>query len=187
LTDKKHICPLWLAGVLDNWFRKWLQNPRKILGPYIKSGMTVLDFGCGPGFFTVEIARMVGTSGKVIAVDVQEGMLQNLKDKIIGMEINNRIILHKSMENRIGIAGPVDVVVAFYVFHELTNKINILSEIKSLLKDNGLFILIEPKYVHVSKQEFNDTVGKANNVGLKEIGSIDMFMSRSVVMKCCKT
>ena len=185
MIDKKHICPEWLAGFLDNWFRKWLQNPRKILGPYIKSGMTVLDFGCGPGFFTVEIAKMVGTSGKVIAVDVQEGMLQKLKDKIIGTDINNRIFLHKSIENRIGIVDHVDVVVAFYVFHELTNKNDILDEIKSLLKENGIFIFIEPKYVHVSKQEFNDTVIKANNIGLKEIGSINMLMSRSVVMRSC--
>jgi ubiquinone/menaquinone biosynthesis C-methylase UbiE len=183
LTDKKHICPVWLAGFLDNWFRKWLQNPRMILGPYIKSGMTVLDFGCGPGFFTVEIAKMVGTSGKVIAVDVQEEMLKKLKDKIIGTDFNNRILLHKSFENRIGIVDHADVVVAFYVFHELTNKIDILYEIKSLLKKDGIFIMIEPKYVHVSKKDFNDTVSKANNIGLKEIGSINMLLSRSVVMK----
>ena len=177
---------MWLAGGLDNWVRKWLQNPSKILGPYIKSGMTVLDFGCGPGFFTVEIAKLVGKTGRVFAVDVQEGMLQKLKNKVMGTEVSSRIILHKSVDNRIGLLDPMDVVVAFYVFHELTNKNDILNEIKVLLKENGLFILVEPKYVHVSKREFDDTVSKANNIGFKKVESIKSFMSRSVVMRNCR-
>jgi ubiquinone/menaquinone biosynthesis C-methylase UbiE len=70
-----------------------LQNPRKILGPYIKEGMTVLDVGCGPGFFSIELAQMVGKSGRVIASDLQEGMLRKLREKIQGTEFEERITL----------------------------------------------------------------------------------------------
>ena len=74
-NEKNRVCPVTLAGGLDNTIRKWLQNPRKILGPYIKEGMIVLDVGCGPGFFSIELAQMVGNSGRVVAADLQEGML----------------------------------------------------------------------------------------------------------------
>ncbi|MCD4808269.1 MAG: hypothetical protein K8R06_04975 [Methanosarcinales archaeon] len=47
----KHLCPVENAKGLDNIFRKLVQNPKKILKDYAKEGMTVLDVGCGPGFF----------------------------------------------------------------------------------------------------------------------------------------
>jgi hypothetical protein len=48
-TENKHrICPVERAGALGIFSRKLLQNPRKILGPHVKDGMTVLDLGCGP-------------------------------------------------------------------------------------------------------------------------------------------
>ena len=87
----ERVCPVALSGSLDNSIRRWLQNPRKILGPYIKEGMTVLDVGCGPGFFTIEMARMVGKSGRAIAADMQEGMLQKVKEKIKGTVLEDRI------------------------------------------------------------------------------------------------
>ena len=51
MRDKNRICPVENAGGLDNGIRRWLQNPRKILGPYINEGMTALDFGCGARIF----------------------------------------------------------------------------------------------------------------------------------------
>jgi len=74
-----NICPVEKAGGLDNSIRKILQHPRKILRPYIKEGMSVLDLGCGPGYFSLEIAKLLNESGKVIAADLQQGML----DKVI--------------------------------------------------------------------------------------------------------
>ena len=53
-----------------------IHNSEKILGGHIESGQTVLDLGCGSGTFTIAMAKMVGELGKVIAVDVQDEMLQ---------------------------------------------------------------------------------------------------------------
>jgi len=55
-AGKERLCPVKHAGTLDNKIRKMLQDPKKILGPYIKKGISVLDLGCGPGFFTVAMA-----------------------------------------------------------------------------------------------------------------------------------
>src|SRR5690606_36681330 len=85
----QRVCPVACAGTLDGVFRRWLQSPRRILSPYIREGMTVLDFGCGPGFFTVTMAELVGPTGHVIAADLQEGMLDLLESRIRGSRLES--------------------------------------------------------------------------------------------------
>ena len=86
----KRVCPVENARGLDNIFRKWIHNPNKILGEYVNEGMVVLDVGCGPGLYSVEMAKMVGKSGKVIAADLQEGMLKRLKKQDSGNGNRNK-------------------------------------------------------------------------------------------------
>ena len=101
--EKIRVCPVELANSLDNKIRRWLQNPQKILSPYIREGMTVLDIGCGPGFFSIEIAKLVGKNGRVFSVDMQEGMLQKIRIKIQGTELEDRIELIKCEQDRINV------------------------------------------------------------------------------------
>jgi ubiquinone/menaquinone biosynthesis C-methylase UbiE len=137
-SESKHrICPVERAGVLDFNFRKLLQNPRRILQPYVKEGMTALDLGCGPGFFTVEMARLVGKTGRVIAADLQEGMLARLQAKIRGAEWADRITLHKCLADRVGLAQKSDFILVFYMLHEVPDQEKFLHEIRALLKPQG--------------------------------------------------
>jgi ubiquinone/menaquinone biosynthesis C-methylase UbiE len=177
---KNRVCPVERAGSLDNRFRRWVQNPRKILSPYITKGMTVLDLGCGPGFFSIDIAQMVGTSGRVIASDLQEGMLQKLKAKIQGTELEERIILHRSQENRIGVSEKVDFVLAFYMVHEVPDQEGFFNEISSILKPGGRVLFVEPP-LHVSKKAFEKTVRTARAAGLTPAGRPKVLLSRAVV------
>ena len=178
----ERVCPVALSGSLDNSIRRWLQNPRKILGPYIKEGMTVLDVGCGPGFFTIEMARMVGKSGRIIAADMQEGMLQKVKEKIKGTELEERILLHKCGENNIGVSEPVDFVLLFYMVHEVPNKEHFFNEIRAILKPNGQVLIVEPPF-HVSKSAFEETVRKAGEAGFAVVERPKVFFSRAVRLK----
>ena len=73
------ICPWWLGYLLANPIRRLWHNPRAILQSSVQEGMLVLEPGCGMGFFTLELARLVGRNGKVIAVDVQPRMIAGLK------------------------------------------------------------------------------------------------------------
>ena len=73
--DNHHICPWWLAYFFDNPLRRMVHPPEKILGPYVTAGMTVLDFGCGFGHYSLGMARLTGASGEVVAADVQQKML----------------------------------------------------------------------------------------------------------------
>ena len=178
----ERVCPVALSGSLDNSIRRWLQNPRKILGPYIKEGMTVLDVGCGPGFFTIEMARMVGKSGRAIAADMQEGMLQKVKEKIKRTELEERILLHKCGENNIGVSEPVDFVLLFYMVHEVPNKEHFFNEIRAILKPNGQVLIVEPPF-HVSKSAFEETVRKAREAGFAVVERPKVFFSRAVFLK----
>lgn len=69
-NDNTNVCPVEKSGSLDNRIRRWLQNPQKILDPYVRESMEVLEIGCGSGFFTMDMGRMVGKSGRVVAVDL---------------------------------------------------------------------------------------------------------------------
>ncbi len=180
--NTSRVCPVEGAKVLDNFFRKLVQNPKKILKDYFREGMTVLDVGCGPGFFSVEMADMVGASGKVIAADLQQGMLDIIKNKIEGTDIENIIELHKCEEDRIGISTKVDFVLAFYMVHEVPDQDKFLKEIHSILKPNGTFFIIEPAF-HVSRKAFEETVNRAEAIGLSQLKRPGMILSRAVVLK----
>ena len=183
MSDRKNrICPVEKAGTLDNKIRRWLQNPKKLLRPYIEEGMTVLDLGCGPGFFSVDMAHMVGKSGRVIAVDLQEGMLKKLRDKIKGTELENRITLHKCEENNIGISENIDFVLAFYIVHEVINKDKLFTEIETILKPYGQLLIVEPPF-HVSKTAFEETIRKANAAGFTEVERPKVLFNKAVVLK----
>jgi len=144
--------------------------------------MTVLDLGCGPGFFSVEMARMVGKSGRVIAVDLQEGMLRKLGDKIRGTELEERITLHKCEENKIGVSEDVDFILAFYVVHEVPDQAGLFNEMKSILKQIGRVFIVEPPF-HVSKTAFEETIGRAGEAGFTPVERPKVFLSKAAILK----
>ncbi len=183
VSDRNNrICPVERAGGLDIRIRRWVHNPQKILRPYIREGMTVLDIGCGPGFFSIDMALLAGESGRVIAADLQNGMLEKLRDKIRGTELEDRIILHKCGENRIGVSEKIDFILAFYVVHEIPDKEIFFGEIEALLKPGGHLLIAEPPF-HVSKSAFEETVGKARNAGLTVVERPWIGFSKTAVFK----
>lgn len=181
IRKNERICPVEKAGHLESRFRKWAQNPNKILRNYVKEGMTALDLGCGSGFFSIPMAEIVGESGKLIAVDVQGGMLEKLKNKIKGKEIEKRIMLHNNEKDEIGISEKADFILAFYVLHEVPNQNKFLEEIYAILKTNGNFFLVEPKLFHVSKKAFKETERKAISIGFSPIERPRIFLSRAIL------
>ena len=144
--------------------------------------MVVLDIGCGPGFFSVDMAQMVGKTGRVIAADIQEGMLQEIKDKIQGTELEKRVTLHKCEENKIGVSEHVDFVLLFYMIHEVSNVEAFFSEIETILKPNGQVFMIEPPF-HVSKKAFENTIKKAKNAGLTVVERPKLFLNKAALLK----
>ncbi len=181
--DRNRVCPVELADSLDGKVRRWLQNPHKILAPYIKEGMTVLDIGCGPGFFSIEMAKMVGSHGKVIAVDLQEGMLQKLSNKIKGTELEERIKPSKCEQNKIHVSEKVDFILTFYMVHEVPDKNSFFNQLSSTLSDKGEFLLVEPKLFHVSRKEFESTIKLAEINGFERYQGPSLIAGWSAILK----
>jgi ubiquinone/menaquinone biosynthesis C-methylase UbiE len=180
--DKNRVFPVEEAKYLDRSIRKWLQKPNKILGNWVKEGMTVLDFGSGTGYFTTEIAKLVKETGKVLAVDLQQGMLDIIRHKIEGTDLEKRISLIKCETRTINVQEMVDMVFAFYVVHEVPNKNKFLMEVKSILKPSGILMIVEPMG-HVGKREFEELIKWAEETGFHILSSPKIFFSHSVVME----
>jgi FkbM family methyltransferase len=144
--------------------------------------MTVLDVGCGPGFFSVDMALMVGKSGRVIAADLQAEMLQKLRAKIQGTELEERIVLHKCEKDKLGLSDGVDFVLAFYVVHEIPNQEDFFNEIKSILKPNGQVLIVEPPF-HASKRAFEETIRKARDADFITVKRPKMFLNKAVILQ----
>ena len=179
--NKNQVCSASKAGEFDNRLRRLVQNPAKILGPFIKKGMTVLDLGCGPGFFTLEIARLLDNTGKVIAADLQDEMIDILRKKIVNSPLQPVIRLHKCESESTGIHENVDFIMAFYVVHEIPDHIGLFRELKSILKPGGKILIVEPSS-HVSKTDFNNMIVIAESEGFKSENAKKMFLSRAVIL-----
>lgn len=182
-TDKKNrICPVEHAGLLDFNIRKLFQNPKKILQPYINEGMTVLDLGCGPGFFTMEMAKLVGKTGKVIAADLQEGMLAIVRKKIQNSAMADIVKLHLCRPEGIGLSEKFDFILVFYMLHEVPDQAGFLRELKSLLKPGGKILIVEPKF-HVSQDDFLVSISIMKQAGFAVLAEPKIRFSRTVVIK----
>ncbi len=174
------VCPVGLAGGLDNPLRRLFQNPRKILQPYIHPGMTVLDLGCGPGFFSIEIAKLLAGSGKLIAADLQQGMLDRVRKKIRGTQMDRIIETHRCEADRIGITEKVDFALAFYVVHEMPDHNALFGELKTILKPEGRLLVIEPKF-HVTQKAFGMMENRLADAGFTVVDRPRLAISRAIL------
>ncbi len=178
---KTDLCPASHAGFLATSLRGWVQDPEKIMDGLIKPGYTVADIGCGPGFFTLPMARMVGKNGTVIAADLQQEMLEKLRARAAAKRLKNTIQYHLCEPERIGIVRRVDFILAFYMVHEVPDPGGFFREAKGLIKPDGRFLYVEPKF-HVSKQEFRTMLGKAEAAGWRVVRFPKVLFSRSVLL-----
>lgn len=161
-----HVCSHQHSFALDNWLRRVFQSPKKIVGPYISPGNTVIDLGCGPGFFTVEMAKMVGREGLVVAVDLQAEMLDKIAQKMFDTELAKRVRIHQCSVQGLKLEQTIqaDFILAYYMVHETPDKAAFLRETKKHLKPGGRFLIVEPP-IHVSKKEFDEMTTLAEEVG----------------------
>jgi len=167
LLTEPHVCPWWLAYTFDNPFRRLFHRPDTIFGPYLKKGMVAVDLGCGMGFFSIGMARMVGDTGKVISVDIQQKMLDILQKRALKAGIGHRIHKHCATPDTIGLtrySGRIDLALSFWMVHETPHIENFVTEIFSLVKPGGRYLLVEPKG-HVSPVHFQHITAAAVQAG----------------------
>lgn len=136
--------PSLLAPLLDNPLRRKIQSPEVItkwMG--IEAGMSILEIGPGLGTFTFEVARSAGESGHVYAIDIQEAIVSGLGDKVTQQGIENITVKLASVYELPFSDRFFDRVFMITVLGEIPDKQAALSEIKRVLKDEGLLAIGE--------------------------------------------
>ena len=179
------VCPAWLGYFLASPIRKLIHPPQTILTPYVKEGMTVLDIGCGMGFFSIPLAQMVGAAGKVICVDMQKKMLQGLEKRAQKAGVSARIETRLCHQHTIGLqdlAEKIGFALAFAVVHEVPDSPRFFAELSATIVQSGSVLLAEPKG-HVSEEGFASTLSMAQQQGFIMMKTLRIFRSRSVLLK----
>jgi ubiquinone/menaquinone biosynthesis C-methylase UbiE len=181
----ERVCPWWIGYFLISPFRRLTQNPRSILAPFVKPGMTVLEPGPGMGFFTLDLARLVGPGGRVIAVDLQLKMLRALTRRAARAGLSDRIASRLADEHSLRIddlADSIDFALAFAMVHELPAPERFFSEVRRALRPDGLVLLAEPRG-HVSGKAFDATLALAVAAGLTVLPGPAIRRSLTAVLR----
>ncbi len=149
IIDKRHRtpAPAFLGRLLDSKIRRWSQPPDKIIERSgIEPGMTVLDLGCGSGAFTTLLARVIGEQGKVYAVDIQPGMLQQLECKLAkaeNLDIRNVELKQASAYELPFEDESFDLVYMVASLQEISDRGKALREASRVLKPGGILAVTE--------------------------------------------
>ncbi len=179
------VCPWWLGYLLASPLRRMAFNPGELLNPYVRPGMTVLEPGPGMGFFTLELARRVGPSGRVIAVDIQPRMLNRLKRRASHAGLLDRIDARLARTDSLGIsdlAGQVDFTLAFAVVHEMPSPAAFFAEAAQASRPGAHILFSEPAG-HVSQELFEEEIDAAAKAGLVVAGSLSVKRSQAVLLR----
>ena len=182
---KNHEFPMWLGYLHLNPLRKLTHNPDKILGPYVNKGMTVADIGCAMGFFSLPLAKMVGSAGKVICVDIEENMIRSLEKRAAKAGLSGRIKTIVCNDKSLGLGdfkGKIDFALALGVEHEIQGSSKFFSEVNEAMKPAGRLLVALPKWF-VSKMDFERTVSVAKHNGFEETDRPQMKGCMTVLLE----
>src|SRR3990167_4553293 len=122
-------------------------HPEKIVSEFgVREGMSVADFGSGAVYFTIILGQMVGESGKVYALDIQETALDNVRVKARAVGLKNIEAIRTNLEV-VGSSGlpdsSQDIVLLANILFQSDKKAEIIREAKRVLKDSGRLVLID--------------------------------------------
>jgi cyclopropane fatty-acyl-phospholipid synthase-like methyltransferase len=166
------------------------QKPQELVKQLnIRKGSQVADIGCHEGYMTFKLAKEVGESGKVFAVDVNQSKLDKLKEHIEQRKVNNITLVKGDYDNPKLPSNALDAVIILDTYHEMDDHDKILLHIKAALKPGGRLVLCEPiaedrKNPTRSEQEKKHELGinfawaDLEKAGFKILTKQDSFVDR---------
>ncbi|MDJ0764298.1 MAG: class I SAM-dependent methyltransferase [Myxococcota bacterium] len=153
---KPHQCPWFMQYMLVSPLRRLLEPAHRLVGPHVKPGMTVLDPGCGFGYISLPLARMVGPQGLVLSADVSSWALARLEHRARKAGLIDRIEARVCNPRDLGFddyRGAVDLVTVIHALHEFEDLPGFLEQVRRLLKSTGRLLVVELKG-HVTQDQF---------------------------------
>lgn len=177
---RHHVCPRWFCFVIDNFLRRWIQNPGEIIKAYVQAGDCVVDVGAGIGYFTLPLAQLVGDEGRVIAVDVQQAMLAGIEKRARRAGVLNRVSLRLAGPASLNVVEKADFILAFWMAHEVPDQEGFFNQLFAILKKGGTFLLVEPK-LHVTTGQFALQVAQAQKAGFRLLDHPPISLSQAAL------
>lgn len=177
-----HVMSWRQQWTLDNTLRGWVHPPHKLFKGLIEPGMTVVDTGCGTGFFSLHMARMVGDTGKVVAVDLQPEALAKLEGKAEKAGLSRIVETWNCEQDDIGLLPEADFVLSFYMAHETPDIRAYLARVHQCLKPGGRMLLVEPRF-HVSRKHFETEMTAAGQTGFDIESTPSITLSHAAILK----
>ena len=162
-------CPVWLRWLVeyDNPFAGTYQSDVIVRHLHLQSGMAVLDLGCGPGRLAVPVAKEVGPQGRVVAMDIQPGMLRRAQEKARAANVTNIRFLEAGAGQGKLERNQYDRALLVTVLGEIPDREGALKEIFDALKPGGILsvteIIFDPHY-----QSRSAILRFASTAGLRE-------------------
>jgi ubiquinone/menaquinone biosynthesis C-methylase UbiE len=179
-----HDLPRWIGLALDNAIRRRLQDPRRLLAPWVRSGDRVLDLGTGTGYFLPALAGLVGPGATVVATDRRQAMLDAAAARAVRHGLRNvRFVL--AGPDGLPETGPLDFVLMFYVLHEVRGRQDLLRDVAGRLSDRGRVLLAEP-WGHVSATLFAREMEAATAAGFEVVSRPGIALSRAALLRLAR-
>jgi len=177
---KEHVAKWYHMLLYPDWLRRWQQKPGRFLAELVRPGMVAADVGCGLGFYAVELARRVGETGRVLAIDFQPQMLSWAQRKSRREGVSECIEFVQCEVDDLKVSEEVDFCLSMWVVHEVPDRGRLFGQIRDMLKPGGRFLLAEPKF-HVKKDEFEAICAEAEAAGLRRVGEPAVGLSFAVL------
>jgi precorrin-6B methylase 2 len=133
----------WWQGASDSR-EKWEKVGEVLAALQAEPGKRIADVGAGEGFYSLRIARAVGPTGRVTAVDVSEKYLEKLRARLQQDGIANVDVVVGAVDDPRLPEGTFDAVLIYNAYHEMTTPEPILKAILAALKPGGRLVMSEP-------------------------------------------
>ena len=131
-------------GWLDRPEREQEEHPEIVMDALdLHEGEVVADLGAGSGFFTFRIAKRVGKSGKVLAIDIQDEMIDTIRRRANELAVANVEEVRASETDSHLRGGSVDIVLMVDVYHELAYPYEVMTKVREALKPGGRVVFVE--------------------------------------------
>ncbi|MGD9496030.1 MAG: class I SAM-dependent methyltransferase [Armatimonadota bacterium] len=178
-----HRTPWWLLEPFDRTVRGLLYDAEAIVKPYVRPGDRVADIGCGTGFFSVALSRLVGPCGEVVLADVQRAMV----DRAVARcerdpRAQARLIPVVTDGADLDVAGPLDFALLSWSLHEMPDVPAQWRSLARLLRPGREVLVIEPLW-HVSRRHFELLVAEAQALGFRRRDVGGVCCSRAALLR----
>ncbi len=175
-------CSSWAGFRLESPIRRLIHDPRRILGPWVQPGDRVADIGCGAGYFSIALARLVGPSGLVLAVDVDSKALERLRRRARRAGLASRLVVKHGPVEALEPERGFDFVLAFWMVHEASDRSKLFANVRAMLKARGRLLVVEP-WIHVSRACFEESIRLAVDDGFSVVRRFRIRMSRAALLE----